>query len=298
MMLQLKALVSRNCKIFFKDKGLFFPSLIAPVILLFLFIAFLGDVYRDSIRSVVGGFPISDALVESIAGGWLFSSLLAVSTVTIAFTANIVMVQDKALGMKNDLTVAPVPSHILALSYFIAAFLCTAIISFVAMGAGFVYIGIMGWHLTIWDVLGTILDTLLLILFGTALSSCILHFISSLGGVSAVSMIVCSTYGFLCGAYMPLSQLTPWLKNVLMFLPGTYGTGLLHEHLMGSAIDAVTGEGMPAEFVASLKKGFDCTLTFLGHTVPEWICYLVLVGVTLLLLSVYIGLIAYKRRKR
>ncbi len=44
-------LIARNCKIFYKDKGLFFSSLIAPLILMFLFVAFLGNVYRDSLLS-------------------------------------------------------------------------------------------------------------------------------------------------------------------------------------------------------------------------------------------------------
>ena len=63
----LSYLIARNCKVYFRDKGVFFTSLMAPLILLFLFVAFLGNVYRDSIRSVAQGFPLSDALVESIA---------------------------------------------------------------------------------------------------------------------------------------------------------------------------------------------------------------------------------------
>ena len=78
----LSYLIARNCKVYFRDKGVFFTSLMAPLILLFLFVAFLGNVYRDSIRSVAQGFRLSDALVESIAAGWLISSLLAVCAVT------------------------------------------------------------------------------------------------------------------------------------------------------------------------------------------------------------------------
>lgn len=76
-------LIARNCKLFFKDKGMFLSSLIAPLILLFLFVAFLGDVYRDSLASVLQGAELPDRLVEGFAGGWLMSSLLAVCTVPI-----------------------------------------------------------------------------------------------------------------------------------------------------------------------------------------------------------------------
>lgn len=297
-MTTLRYLIARHCKVFFKDKSVFLPSLISPLILLFLFIAFLGNVYRDSIRSVVEGFSVSDGLVESIAAGWLLSSLIAVCAVTIAFTANVVMVQDRVMGQANDILVSPVPRSMVALSYFISTFLVTAIICTVALAGGFVYIGIAGWHLTASDVLLTFADTLLLALFGTALSSIVSWFLHSQGGITAVQATVSAAYGFLCGAYMPLSQLTPWLTNTIMFLPGTYGTGLLHSHLMGSAIEAVSNEGLPVEFVSGLKDGFDCNLYFFQNAVPEWGCYLVLIGVTLLLIGIYVLMCCSKKEKR
>ena len=41
-------LIKRNIKLFFKDKGMFFTSLITPAILLVLYVTFLGNVYRCS----------------------------------------------------------------------------------------------------------------------------------------------------------------------------------------------------------------------------------------------------------
>ncbi len=295
---QLRALVARNCKVFFRDKGVFLPSLIAPLILLFLFIAFLGNVYRDSIRSVVEGFLISDGLVESIAGGWLISCLIAVCAVTIAFTANTIMVQDRARGRYDDLAVAPVSGRILALSYFLATFLVTALICLVALCAGFLYIGIVGWRLTAADVLLTVADTFLLVLFGTSLSSVVCHFVKSEGGVTAVEATVSAAYGFLCGAYMPIGSFADGLQKLLSFLPGTYGTVLLHGHLMGSAIDAVTTEGLPAALAEGIKSGFDCTISFFGNQVPVWGCYLALVGGIVIFLGIYLLLVGKKGRSK
>lgn len=44
----LGALIKRNCKLFFRDKGMFFTSLITPLILLVLYATFLAKVYRNS----------------------------------------------------------------------------------------------------------------------------------------------------------------------------------------------------------------------------------------------------------
>ena len=50
-MTRLGALIRRNTKLYFKDKGMFFTSLITPLILLVLYSTFLGNVYEESFRS-------------------------------------------------------------------------------------------------------------------------------------------------------------------------------------------------------------------------------------------------------
>ena len=42
----LGALIRRNSKLYFKDKGMFFTSLITPMILLVLYVTFLSRTYR------------------------------------------------------------------------------------------------------------------------------------------------------------------------------------------------------------------------------------------------------------
>ncbi|UKI22666.1 MAG: hypothetical protein L6V88_10295 [Anaerotruncus sp.] len=54
-------LTARNCKLFFKDKGVFFTSLITPLILLVLYATFLAKVYKNSfIAGIPQGIPISE----------------------------------------------------------------------------------------------------------------------------------------------------------------------------------------------------------------------------------------------
>ena len=52
-MLTLKSMLFRNVKLFFKDKGLFFTSLITPLILLVLYTTFLGNVYKDAFTMII-----------------------------------------------------------------------------------------------------------------------------------------------------------------------------------------------------------------------------------------------------
>ncbi|MDE7297070.1 MAG: ABC transporter permease [Clostridia bacterium] len=295
----LKDLIVRNCKLYFKDKGLFFSSLIAPIILFFLFVAFLGGVYKDSLLSVFEGVEIESRLVNGFAGGWLMSSLLAVSAVSIAFTANCVMVQDKMTDRYADFCVSPVKHYQLALGYYIATALVTLLVCSVALVVGYIYLAIVGWYLTFTDVVLTILDTVLLVLFGTSLSSIVCKFLKSQGGITAVEVIVSAAYGFLCGAYMPIASLADAIGKTLSFLPGTYGTSLLHEHFMGGAIDEIcSGLAGGDVYAQRTREGFDCVISFFDNAVPEWACYLIISITVVLLIGLYILLVASPWKKR
>ncbi len=293
-------LLKRNVKLFFKDKGMFFTSLITPAILLVLYGAFLADVYRDSFTSgLPQGMEISEQVIEGLVGGQLISSILAVSCVTVAFCSNFLMVQDRALGSAKDLTISPVRSSVLSVSYYCATLVSTLIISLVALSLCLGYVALVGWYMSISDVLLLLLDVLLLVLFGTALSSIINCFLSTQGQISAVGTVVSSGYGFICGAYMPISSFGEGLRHVISFLPGTYGTSLMRKHAMSGALRQMEEEGIPAEVVDELKNVLDCRLYFFEHEVEMPTMYLILISSIVLLVGVYIlinALMGHKKR--
>lgn len=288
-MIELVALTRRNCKLFFKDKGMFFTSLITPVILLVLYVTFLGKVYNDAFTSAMPeGFAVDGALIDGVVGGQLISSILAVCCVTVAFCSNLLMVNDKITGARHDLTIAPVKSSTLALSYFFATFTATLTICLTALAVCLGYLAFVGWYLTVTDVLLLILDVVLLVLFGTALSSLINAPLSTSGQGSAVGTIVSAGYGFICGAYMPISNFGVGLQKALSFLPGTYGTSLIRNHAMAGAYREMAVQGFPAEVVEAIRDSVDCNLYFFGGKVEIGTMYLILGGAVLLLIGLYV----------
>lgn len=292
------SLIKRHTKIYFKDKSVFLSSLITPIILLILFMTFLKNVYIESIESQIpSGMDISSRLLNGFAGSWLISSILATSTITIAFCANMIMVQDKVTGAYKDITITPVKASTLSLSYYLSTAFVTAIISYATFAIGLVYLSITGFYMSIIDILLTIIDIALLVLFGTALSSIVCVFLKSQGAISAVATLVSSMYGFICGAYMPLSQFGSGLRNTLMLLPGTYGTGIIRRHMMSGALRTLSEEGLQDEIVEGLSKSFDATLTFFGHDVSVLAMYLVL-GTTIAILVAGFVLLSYLKNHK
>ena len=282
-------LIRRNCRLFFRDRGMFFSSLITPIILLVLYVTFLGNVYRDSFTSALPeGFGISDALLNATVGGQLISSLLAVCCVTVAFCSNLLMVQDRVSGARRDLAVSPVRPSTIAVAYFCASALATLLISLTALAACLAYLAVEGWLLSAGDVLRVLLDVVLLTLFGVALSSCVNFSLRTQGQASAVGTIVSAGYGFLCGAYMPISNFSSGLQRVLSFLPGTYGTSLLRNHALAGAYREMARVGFPAEVIEGIRDSIDCNLYFFGRSVSIGSMYAVLAGSTLLLVGLYV----------
>lgn len=295
----LSALIKRNIKLYFRDKGMFFSSLITPIILLILFVTFLGSIYRDSFASALSaaGINADAVLIDGCVGGQLISSLLAVTCITVAFCSNLIMIKDKTSGARRDLTVSPLRLSTLGFSYYLAALISTLIINLTAAAVSLAYLAFVRWYLSSADVLLLILDVFLLTMFGTALSSCVNFFLSSDGQASAVGTIVSAGYGFICGAYMPVSNFSPALQKILSFLPGTYGTVILRNHAMRGAFRQMTKDGIPQEIIEKICDSVDCNLYFFGEKVSVSAMYMVLCASILLFIGIYIAVNLIKEKR-
>lgn len=297
-MMGLGNLIRRNSKLFFKDKAMFFTSLITPIILLILYTTFLGNVYKQSFLSAIPtGFDLPEKLINAVVAGQLVSSLLAVCCVTVSFCSNMLMVQDKVSGARADLTATPVNKSTLAVSYYISTLISTLAICVAASVICFIYLSNIGWYLSFKETVLFLLDVILLVMFGTALSSIINFFLNSQGQISAVGTIVSAGYGFICGAYMPVSSFSAGLQKVISFLPGTYGTGLLRNHALNGVFSELSEMGMPKEFVTVFKDSIDCNLYFFDKCVSIEAMYAVLCCSVVVLVLAYIILnVAVKKR--
>lgn len=283
------ALTKRNIKIFFKDKGMFFTSLITPVILLVLYVTFLAKVYRESFASALpDGFGVPEKLINGMVGAELITSLLAVSCVTVAFCSNLLMVNDKLSGARKDFLISPAKKSTIAAAYFAGSLLTTLIVTYVATAACLVYVAVQGWYMSVGDVFLLLLDVFLITSFGTALSSVVNVFLKTQGQASGVGTIVSAGYGFICGAYMPISSFGKGLQNFISLLPGTYGTALMRNHALRGVYEEMSAQGFPSEVVEAIKDSVDCNIYFFGDKVSTGAMYGVLIGTIVVFVAAYV----------
>ena len=185
----------------------------------------------------------------------------------------------------------------LAVSYYAATLVSTLIVCFAATAVSLIYLHAVGWYMSVSDVFLLILDVLLLVLFGTALSSIVNIPLRTQGQISAVGTVVSAGYGFVCGAYMPISSFSEGLQHVISFLPGTYGTSLLRNHVLRGVFAEMETTGFPPEVMTGIRDSIDCNLYFFGHSVPIGMMYLILGGSVLLTVTVYVLICAARRNK-
>lgn len=287
-------LTLRNIKLYFKDKMTFLVSLITPLILLVLFIAFLKSTYEDSILSIIQGFDLDQSLIDAFTGGWLFSSVLATSCITVAFCSGM-MVIDKINRANIDFMVSPVKKSTLQLSYVLANLFSTFIITFVLLIVGLIYLACVGFYITFVDILLIVFGIIITSLFGTILANIIWTFTHSQGVVSGVCTLVSALYGFICGAYMPISAMGQGMQYFVSLLPGTYATVLFRQGFLNSVLNRMR-ETLPQGMINGIASGFDVKMSFFGHDVSTLALILVISISTIVLLGVFLFINKFKKK--
>lgn len=291
---KMRYLTLRNIKLYFKDKMTFLVSLITPLILLVLFIAFLKSTYEDSILSIIQGFDLDQSLIDAFTGGWLFSSVLATSCITIAFCSGM-MVIDKINRANIDFMVSPVKKSTLQLSYVLANLFSTFIITFVLLIVGLIYLACVGFYITFVDILLIVFGIIITSLFGTILANIIWTFSHSQGVVSGVCTLVSALYGFICGAYMPIRTMGQGMQYFVSLLPGTYATVLFRQGFLNSVLNRMR-ETLPQGMINGIASGFDVKMSFFGHDVSTLALILVISISTIVLLGVFLFINKFKKK--
>ena len=285
----LHALTMRNIRMYFKDRGMFLTSLITPLMLLVLCSTFLKNIFdqtfADAFTSI--GMQVSQDLINGCSGGQMVSSLLSVSCVTVVFCCNLLMVQDRDNLSDRDLKISPVSSGTIALSYFLAAFISSWLICLCAEMFCLIYLYFTGWYMTAMDVVLVTADVTLLVVFGTALSSLCSAPLKTQGQASALGTIISAGYGFICGAYMPISQFTKGIRDVVTLLPGTYGTSLIRNRIMHGVFLEMENLNVPEAMITGLKDSIDVNLYFNSSAVSTTSMTMIVVVAIVILLAAY-----------
>lgn len=300
-MRQIMSLTKRNMKVFLRDKTGVFFSLLSPLLVLLLFILFLGDLQIDSVRTTLENFGVLDLFSkkfpEAVAYNWLVAGVLGVSSITVSFSCLAVIITDREKGIENDFKASPISNIKVYISYILGVFLSTLLIMLIVSIAGIVLLAATGsLNMDITDVLvlygSIILGSFNAALFAYALTS----FIKSTGAHGAFTGLICAVSGFMIGAYMPLSSFPKPIQYICSIIPGSHSAGLARTSLLDNYVKEA-GE-KSAEVAESLNEYFSIKLNLFGNSIDKTGMFTYLLISTVVFLIINIVIIKLHNKKR
>lgn len=263
-------MISRNLKVFFKDKTSVFFSLLAVFITVGLYLLFLGDIWVSNFSGYEG--------VRYMMDSWIMAGILAITSVTTAMGAYGTMIDDKTKKIDKDFTVSPFSAQKRTLAYIISAVIIGIIMSLVTLILAEIYIVINGGELMSFTALIKVLG---LIVLSTTTNSALVFFIVSFFSTNSsfgtASTVIGTLIGFLTGVYLPIGQLPETVQYIIKVFPPSHSASLFRRVMMADPI-AVTFAGAPAEYLTTFYDQMGITISFGSTTLPAWANILVLIG--------------------
>ena len=279
----LMRLTLRNIKVFVKDRANVFFSLLAPLIVLALYVFFIGRMQSDGISEALSGYGISaDDAVQAFSDSWMLSGVMATSCITVPLCACGTMIQDKNRGVVADYLASPIPAWLPSAAYFLAVAAAGMIISFIVLGVCFIWLAVSGsWLLAATDVLGCLGVTVLSVLSSSTLLVFVISFIRSEGAFTGLNVIIGTVTGFLIGAYIPISTFPEGVQYITLFVPGSYSAALFRTFFMDGAI-AEMAQAVSPEFADGLAEQYSVRLNFFGESLSAGGAAAILTGTVVL----------------
>ena len=280
--------VSRNLKVFFRDKTAVFFSLLAVLIVLGLYIFFLGDVWVDSFPNIKG--------VKNLMNCWIIAGLIGVTSVTANMGAFGTMIEDKSKNKIKDFYVSPIKKSKIVGGYIISSFIVGSMMSVVTLIISQIYLVYSGV-----DVLNfkELTEVFLIILMTSLSNSAMILFIVSLfsseKAFSTASTIVGTLIGFITGIYLPISMLPDSVQIIVKLFPTSHGISILRQIFMKKQMD-ISFADVTTNYINEFKESMGVVYYINDKLVSNTTSVFILIASTIIFFFLAV-LILYKKKK-
>ncbi len=277
------AFTRRNLKVFFRDKSSVFFSMLAVLIVLGLYVLFLGDQLVNSFKDEVSG---ASRLMDS----WIMAGILAITPVSTTLGSFGAIVNDKAKKIYKDFRSSPITSRSLAGGYILSSFCIGCITSLFALVVIEIYFGIKGYGLLsavqLLQILGTILIS---VLVSSSMMYLVVSLFNSQNAFATASTIVGTLIGFITGIYLPIGSTDQSIQYVIEFFPISHAASLFRKILMCDPMkDSFSGAPASAKTDFMLEMGIEFKAFDHTFTTLESIGYMLLATLIFYALGIFI----------
>lgn len=280
--------VSRNLKVFFRDKTAVFFSLLAVLIVLGLYIFFLGDVWIDSFPNIKG--------VKNLMNCWIIAGLIGVTSVTANMGAFGTMIEDKSKNKIKDFYVSPIKKSKIVGGYIISSFIVGSMMSVVTLIISQIYLVYSGVYvLNFKELTEVFLIILMTSLSNSAMILFIVSLFSSEKAFSTASTIVGTLIGFITGIYLPISMLPDSVQIIVKLFPTSHGISILRQIFMKKQMD-ISFADVPTNYINEFKESMGVVYYINDKLVSNTTSVFILIASTIIFFFLAV-LILYKKKK-
>ncbi|MDD4124339.1 MAG: ABC transporter permease [Eubacteriales bacterium] len=280
-------LTKRNLLVFFRDRTSMFFSMLAPFIVIGLYVLFLGNAYSDGF----GGISSREFM-----DNWIMAGLLAVTTVSTSMGAFGTMVNDRSKNILKDFYSSPISRARLTGGYILSSFIISLIMTLITFILAEIYIVTNGGALLAFTAFIKVLGILVVSNFcNTAIIYFIVSLLTSESAYSTASTIIGTLIGFITGIYLPIGNLPAGVQWIVKLFPPSHAAALLRQVMMEKPMVSAF-DGAPAEKLQETKEMLGVVFKFGSYEVTPVVSIAILLacGALFFLLSMY----SISRKKR
>jgi len=290
-------IVKRNALNYLYDKTSIFFSFLSVLIIIFLYVAFLGELQASDVsemmrqvaESVPGAVVPSDEASRFLVNTWLLAGIITVNSITVPLSILSNMIDDLENKTINDFLTAPISRGQIVLGYLIASWILGIILSLFTLTISQIYIVMTGGQMM--DVIMFIKSFLIIILSVISFSSIsffVLSFVKSVSTVGVINTLVGTLIGFLAGIYMPIGIFGKGIQYIIKLNPAAHAAVIFRQVFMTDSLKEVFGSA-PASVADTYKLMYGVEMELFGREISPIVMILYLIGITLLFfgLSVY-----------
>ena len=292
---QFMTITGRNLKIFFRDKGAVFFSLLSMIIVICLMVFFLGDMNIENITGILSQFPGRDMAAdeknaELLILSWTCAGILSINAVTVTQAVYSVMIKDAVTGKLNSIYTAPVSRAVITAGYIAASWIASVFVCAMTLFITEGYLVMKGMEAFSLITHIKLLGMIMLNSFVYAVFMYLLAFIAKTESAwSGMGTVIGTLVGFLGGIYIPIGALSGVIGTIMKCTPVIYGTAMFRSVMTKELIDT-TFLDIPDEVVMEYRTvmGIDLEILEQGIGITEESLLLFACGIILLVVDVVI----------
>ena len=294
-MAQFMTFTGRNLKNYFRDKGSVFFSLLSMLIVIFLMVFFLGDMYIENTVDLLGAFPGRDEAMdrknaELLILIWNFAGILSINAVTVTLAVYSIMIKDRVTGKLSSIYTAPVSRGVITGGYIAAAWIASMLVCTITLFITEIFGIIKGLDAFSFVTHMQLMGLIAVNSFVYAAFMYLLALIAKTEGAwSGIGTVIGTLVGFLGGIYVPIGSLAKSIGNIMKCTPVIYGTSMFRS-IMTKDIAETTFLGVPEEVLEEYRIVTGIHLELFDRTIgitEEWLG-LFLCGIFLMIMGVIV----------